>query len=369
MNEAISQIVICPMCKNIFWNPRMCSESKCGHTLCEPCLQNSLLTSEICMKCEHPAKYIVNNYIEQQILSKFIFKCEYPKCKTQIPYNELPYHICDYELVNCKIEGCEWKGERSSLPQHIINCPVEVISCPNEECKERLRRGELPDHLLKCPFQEVHCPEKCGFQAHRHKLEMHLQRNCELVHLECAYKERGCNLKPIRGEMKSHLVNCRFQPKHLECGHNINLGEFEGHVKDCPDYPLSCVNCGFIFMRGELEAHKCLPFLSEKLKSQEIVIRDLEAHNEGVERVLRDMRAQIEGMEGVHRDTRAQFESMNIRAQFENIEGVHRDMRAQIEGMVQILREKDKKAEEGRILRGTTICQECRKLKAEKLLS
>ena len=131
---------------------------------------------------------------------------------------------------------------------------------------------------------------------------MHLQKNCELVHLECAYKERGCNLKPIRGEMKAHLVNCRFQPKHLECGHNINLGEFEGHVKDCPDYPLSCVNCGFIFMRGELEAHKCLSFLSEKLKSQEIVIRDIE---------------------GVLRETRAQIEVM-----------------------------KDKRAEEGRILRG-----------------
>ena len=326
INETVHQTVICPMCKNIFWNPRMCSESKCGHTLCEPCLQNSLLTSEICMKCEHPAKYVVNNYIEQQILSKFIFKCEHPKCETQISYNELPYHICGYELVNCKIEGCEWKGERSSLPQHITNCPVEVIFCPNEECKERLRRGELPDHLLKCSFQEVHCPEKCGFQGHRHKLEMHLQTDCELVHLECAYKERGCNLKPIRGEMKSHLVNCRFQPKHLECGHNINLGEFEGHVKDCPDYPLSCVNCGFIFMRGELEAHKCLPFLSEKLKSQEIAIRD---------------------MEGVHR------------AQFEGMEGVLREMRAQIEAM------KDKR--EGRILRGATMCPKCKNLKAERL--
>ena len=155
INETINQTVICPVCKNIFWNPRMCSESKCGHTLCEPCLQKSLLTSEICLKCEYPAKYIINNFLEQQILSKFIFKCEHPKCKTQIPYNELPYHICAYELVKCKIEGCEWKGERSSLPQHITNCPVEVISCPNEECKEQLRRRELPDHLIKCSFQEV----------------------------------------------------------------------------------------------------------------------------------------------------------------------------------------------------------------------
>ena len=308
-NETVSQTVICPLCQNIFWNPRMCSQPKCGHTLCEPCLNKSLLTSEICLKCEHPAKYIVNEFLEQQILSKFIFKCEYPKCEIQITYDELPFHICAFELVNCKIEGCEWKGERNNLSLHIISCPVEIISCPNEECKEQIRRGELPDHLLKCTFQEVHCPEKCGFQGHRHKLEMHLQRNCELVHLECAYKERGCNLKPIRGEMKSHLVNCRFQPKHLECGHNINLGEFEGHVKDCPDYPLSCVNCGFIFMRGELEAHKCLPFLSEKVKSLEIVIRD--------------MGAQIETM-------------------------------------------KDKRAEEGRILKGATICQVCKILKAGK---
>ena len=107
--------------------------------------------------------------------------------------------------------------------------------------------------------------------------------------------------------MKSHLVNCRFQPKHLECGHNINLGEFEGHVKDCPDYPLSCVNCGFNFMRGELEAHKCIPFLSEKVKSQEIVIRDMGAH--------------IENIEGVHEDMRAQFKSMNMTTQFEGMEG------------------------------------------------
>ena len=61
INETVNQTVICPKCKNIFWNPRMCSESKCGNTLCEPCLQKSLLTSEICLKCEYPAKYIITS--------------------------------------------------------------------------------------------------------------------------------------------------------------------------------------------------------------------------------------------------------------------------------------------------------------------
>ena len=188
---------------------------------------------------------------------------------------------------------------------------------------------------------------------------MHLQRNCVLVHIECAYKERGCNLKPIRGEMKSHLVNCRFQPKHLKCGHNINLGEFEGDVKDCPDYPLSCVNCGFIFMRGELEAHKCLPFLSEKVKSQEIVIRDIkEVHEEmKAQFEVMNMRAQFEGIEVAHQDMRAQFEGVHrdTRTQIEGMDGVLKETRTRVKTLERILREKDKRAEEGRILRGATI--------------
>ena len=306
----INQMVICPACENIFWNPRMCSQPKCGHTLCEPCLNKSLQDKEICRGCEKPAKYLINGYLQDQILSKLIFRCKYsPKCPKLINYEDLPYHFCPFEQITCTMD-CEWKGERGDLSTHEKSCPEVIICCRNTECHEKFKRGSSNEHMLTCPHEIVECQWECGFSDARHKLEEHLSEECTAFHIECKYANRGCTLKPMRSKYQTHIDSCIFQPKDLECGHKVNLGEIQVHIKNCSQYPLSCFDCGFKFPRHEinLTKHKCIPFLSQKLiKTQEKYIKNkMKEMNRSFEKKIMELTGEIENLKNTQKALKCQ---------------------------------------------------------------
>ena len=264
-NSVQLPFTICPSCENIFWNPQMCSIRGCGTTFCEPCLLKSLENGEICKKCNQPAKYELNNYMESQILSELQFKCvNYPKCERILKYSELPFHLCPNDEIACSLKDCSWKGERFNIIEHESMCDFRRIICPNDKCKEEMRYNVLQKHLSEyCKFEEVKCENKCGFICLKMDMGDHLSANCPKQRIRCKYSE--CRDIIEREEYESHISGCLFQPKNLLCGHTVNLGAVEEHELKCSIYPVQCLTCGYKLIRSQLLSHNCLSLLLEKL--------------------------------------------------------------------------------------------------------
>ena len=227
--ESIHQMMICPKCKHIYWNPQMCFTPKCGQTLCEPCLKRALERGESCDKCKSSTKYEANPFVANS-LTGLTFRCmNHPKCEIILEYEDLPHHICIYDQMKCPIMGCEWNGERKSLEEHLSICPKEILLCPNEGCGEKEERGRLDQHREECLFEEIYCPKDCGYQGRRGVL-----------------------------------------PQHIDM--------------ECPKVKMPCPQCEYLFLRRELAAHRCLPFLlgmiadqAERIAEQESKYTKLES--------------------------------------------------------------------------------------------
>ena len=277
IGSTINPLMICPMCKHIFWNPQMCSNSECGRTLCEPCLKRAVEKRETCEDCLQTTKYDPNPFFVKSF-KNLTFKCQnHPKCSEILTYKDLPYHICRHDQMKCPIsEECEWQGDREELVKHIPQCPKEIIVCKNEGCGNKHQRGNQEEHITKCMFQHIECPKLCGFEGGRGQLEEHLSTQCPLVELECGYLYRGCQYSPGRKDYLDHMNGCLYQPKIVECGHEVNLKDEKEHIEECPEFPLPCTQCGYVFTRGRLLGHRCFPFLHGLIQTQGLQIEKLE---------------------------------------------------------------------------------------------
>ena len=277
IGSSLNEIVICPNCSKLFWNPQMCSIQNCGITICQPCLKSSLEKGETCSGCQKGPKYEPNFFLKNGFLSKLQFRCiNYPQCEISLGYDELPNHFCPHDQLPCKIKGCNWTGPRQELDSHTTTCKYEIQECSNEGCGERIQRGEILEHRTKCRYELILCPKECGFKGFRYNMEEHVNYECALVNVECKYKERGCLYTPIRGELQSHILSCLCQSRVLPCKHDVNLKDVDEHQLLCADYPLQCEKCSFTFTRGELINHQCLPFLLNKIRNMEDKFNQLE---------------------------------------------------------------------------------------------
>ena len=138
--------------------------------------------------------------------------------------------------------------------------------------------------------QNIECPKLCGFEGGRGQLEEHLSTECPLVQLECGYIYRGCQYSPVRRDYLDHMNGCLYQPKIVECGHEVNLKGEKEHFEECPEFPLPCTQCGYVFTRGRLLGHRCFPFLHGLIQTQGYQI---EIQGYGIE----TQRLQIESLE------------------------------------------------------------------------
>ena len=269
IDSTIHSMMICPMCEHIFWNPQTCSNPDCGRTLCEPCLKRAVEERETCEYCLQATKYNPNPFFVQSF-KKLTFKCQnHPKCSEILTYKDLPYHICRHDQMKCPISPeCKWMGDREELVEHIPQCPKEIVTCKNEGCGHKHQRETEEEHTMKCMFQTIQCPKLCGFEGRRGQLDEHLSIQCPLVQLECGYIYRGCEYSPVRRDYEGHMLGCLYQPKVVGCGHEVNLGDEEGHCEVCNEFPMPCDQCGYVFTRGGLVGHRCLTFLHGLIGAQ-----------------------------------------------------------------------------------------------------
>ena len=86
--QALDEISICNICKNIVWNPMECN--KCEHCFCKNCIDNWLIQSHTCpFKCSGMS--FKESRMIRSMLSNLLFKCG--KCGEVIKYENYDNHL------------------------------------------------------------------------------------------------------------------------------------------------------------------------------------------------------------------------------------------------------------------------------------
>ena len=325
IDSTINSMMICPICEHIFWNPQTCSNSDCARTLCEPCLKRAVEERETCKDCLQATKYDPNPFLVKSF-KNLTFKCQnHPKCSEILTYKDLPYHICRHDQMKCPISPeCKWTGDREELVEHIPQCPKEIVICKNEGCGHKHERETEEEHTMKCMFQTIECPKLCGFEGRRGQLDEHLSTQCPLVQLECGYIYRGCEYSPVRRDYEGHMLGCLYQPKVVGCGHEVNLGDEEGHCEVCNEFPMPCDQCGYVFTRGGLVGHRCFSFLHGLIETQEHKI-EIQGH----EIETQEHKIEIQGHEIETQRHEIGTQGQKIETQEHKIETQGREIKAQ----------------------------------------
>ena len=281
LESKLNNILICPICNKIFWNPQECGE--CGIVFCEPCLKRSLIKKESCPKCGKGAEFRSSKSTIRH-LEILLFSCSNYQCTETMGYFDLPNHLCPYDKLSCEIRICTWKGERKSLPGHLENCPCEFIQCPND-CGTMRMRKEMNLHRDECQFEEVRCPNSCGFSSARFMMQEHIGI-CPQEKLVCCYDQRGCKVRPVRSRFTEHTEKCEFRPKIMKCKHQVSLKDVSEHKKNCPDYLFKCQGCSVFLPRKDLSKHKCLAFLYQEMEHLKTENKKMNEHIEYLEHSL-----------------------------------------------------------------------------------
>lgn len=85
--KSLKELLICPLCKNIFKEPLMCSE--CQGVFCEKCLDN-YLSGKVCPNKCHNNKFS-KSISKNELLSKIKYKCK--NCKKEVMQSDINSHL------------------------------------------------------------------------------------------------------------------------------------------------------------------------------------------------------------------------------------------------------------------------------------
>ena len=159
-----------------------------------------------------------------------------PEKRLQRTLNEMKVYCPQKEI------GCEWSGELISLPRHLNiagdseqqeGCSFAFIECTF--CGEGIQQRDLKEHKTDkcpqrpyscaycnnydstyedvitnhwklCPCRSVPCPNQCGSSPKLVSLKEHLEKECPLQVITCAFQYVGCNEKLPRQDMSDHIT-------------------------------------------------------------------------------------------------------------------------------------------------------------------
>ncbi|CAF3463449.1 unnamed protein product [Rotaria sp. Silwood1] len=199
MNEnSIDAELKCPLCYQPFQLP---VSAPCGHTFCQICINPWIVRQSTCPTCR------TQTSME-----------EFRPISTRIVLNQLE-RLC----VRCK--RCnEANIQRANIQDHDKRCPNQTVSCPafDIKCAWKGTRSELTKHTLECPFQKIrpaiddiyehlkniYEPLVDELQTVRQQLEKQIQRNNEQSRFLVAVFNKG---KPMSDRCSSQSRYCPLQ--------------------------------------------------------------------------------------------------------------------------------------------------------------
>ncbi|KAM9972162.1 hypothetical protein ACTFIW_003519 [Dictyostelium discoideum] len=193
-------------------------QCKEGHWFCKTCWAESLLKKKECMICRCIVKSISelsrNRFIEQDFLNikvycpnsfKYIdennsnnnnkIKDLENGCKDIITIGEIEKHLkqCKFIHIKCKFIGCNKIIRLNQVEKHEKEqCEFRLEYCRYCDT-DGITSRSLENHYKECPKFIVKCSENgCTVQLERSQLESHIEKECQMVIIDCPYKIYGC---------------------------------------------------------------------------------------------------------------------------------------------------------------------------------
>ena len=208
----------CPVCLCVLKEPYLID--CCGNSFCKTCIEPIKSDEKPCPLCNVQ------------------FTNSMPDKRLQRMLNELQVYCCHKEA------GCEWVGELGCLPQHLnlkpqdvgdrlSGCQLASVRCvfccddiqrkdlkehEEDKCSKRPYSCEYcedyksifedvtTNHWPVCPSRPVPCPNECGASPKLGSLDSHVENECPLQSVDCAFKYAGCNERLPRKDMPDHII-------------------------------------------------------------------------------------------------------------------------------------------------------------------
>ena len=120
------------------------------------------------------------------------------------PSSEWQHKGCPFEKVACI--HCTCFFQRRYIRDHQSkNCPQRQYSC--EYCdKVDSYENITKIHSQKCLSFPIACRQHCGENVQRQKMDNHVSRDCSLTIVDCDYQEFGCEVRPARKDLSTHIT-------------------------------------------------------------------------------------------------------------------------------------------------------------------
>ncbi|KAK8920055.1 putative TRAF-like signal transducer [Metarhizium anisopliae] len=206
--------LLCPICHDPLVDP---VTTPCDHTFCYRCLRRSIASSPSGTACPIDRELLLwVDCFSAARLVRTQLNCLMVKCPNQG-------------------RGCESELRRENVEKHATTeCRFREFTCPDTACDKKLRDKPKDDkchhrevgcalcqdqveeadkemHLLSCSQAKTRC-QSCWQLVCRSQMKSHHDLECDGVEVGCPYKDLGCPVRTIRGEVGAHSFTCAFHP-------------------------------------------------------------------------------------------------------------------------------------------------------------
>jgi len=207
----VDENLMCPICRCALIEP---ITTKCDHTFCRECIDNSLSLNEICPVDRSPMARNVPLTKSPKIVTNQLdnLKVKCPCCENTVPRSMLKHHLEKY-CVEAPVV-CPGKYTERYCHQNVKRkyaekgCMHYLTECP--DCLGALFQIEMEEHReFSCRQRQSHC-DLCGAEILRCEISEH-DKECPEKVVSCKWDEYGCEHKAKRVDLQNHTTECKFK--------------------------------------------------------------------------------------------------------------------------------------------------------------
>ncbi len=184
----------------------------CGHVFCSSCLSTAISALPECPFCRRPMRTLpgnikAENHIVYCLIAELPTECPSKPngCSWKGERLRLASHLseCPYVIVECAF-GCGRTIIRNDVYQHISECPRNSFPC--EYCGTTLAARDLRSHKEKCAACTRPCPFQtlgCDWRGRRSELIQHLDNKDDYHQRLVKNRDKGADVKeePLNPDM------------------------------------------------------------------------------------------------------------------------------------------------------------------------
>ena len=206
----------CPVCLQVLRDPQQVT--CCGNSFCKVCTDRVVKDSTPCPTCNAVAFSIFPNKGLRRTLGGFRVYCSNKDegCEWVGELGDLERHLNSKPSIERQLDGCPFEEvaciyctclfQRLYIHEHQFDtCPKRQFQC--EHCGEIDSYENITDiHSQKCPNFPIACRQHCGENVQRQEMDNHVSRDCPLTKVDCAYQVFGCEVRPARKDIPTHIT-------------------------------------------------------------------------------------------------------------------------------------------------------------------